>query len=517
MAIRRISRIQHRRGLKSDLPPKLQEGEIGWCLDTRELFIGNNDAFGANTQILTQWTPGDQLKHAYQGSTGVPALSVDRTIGAKIDDVVSVKDYGAKGNGVDDDHQAIQNAILDRYAKSAANGFSPLSGYVTIWLPAGTYRITDGLDLYPFVRLQGEGPNRTKIILDSQTVRYVMRTVDSNGSADANIGVGDGVVTYPTDIDLVDLWIDQGNPNGDAIRLQRASRVSLDRVKITGIKPSTISNQTYGIKIESLGGIYIPSNVTINSCEISGLGHAVYSDDPVKFIRIDMSDINNCWHGVTLGAGSPSTGPVMSKITNTVFRDIESTGIACYSTNLGTISSANTFMNVGLGVEPPAYAIYWAAGSNGCASIADQFDDAITKKIADNNPGKNVIVGPQQVSISTYTPNLIGPINLLDNRPTIPVDTDLTYDPAQYNTIHIDYSMNRSTSKRTGRLTILTDGTNSVLQDEFTTLGTDLGVNFGYRMVHNVIANSNTVIVTYTTTITGSNATMRYTENKWLS
>lgn len=51
-----ISQIQVRRGLKSDLPENLEEGELGFCLDTREVFIGNGPGFGGNTQLATNLT-----------------------------------------------------------------------------------------------------------------------------------------------------------------------------------------------------------------------------------------------------------------------------------------------------------------------------------------------------------------------------------------------------------------------------------------------------------------------------
>jgi len=58
MAITQISRIQHRRGLKEQLP-QLAAGEIGFAVDTQELFIGNgtlNDGAPetGNTKILTE-------------------------------------------------------------------------------------------------------------------------------------------------------------------------------------------------------------------------------------------------------------------------------------------------------------------------------------------------------------------------------------------------------------------------------------------------------------------------------
>ena len=58
MTINVISQIQHRRGIRSDLPDQLAEGELGWCLDTRQLFIGNSDGFGYNTEILTEFSQG---------------------------------------------------------------------------------------------------------------------------------------------------------------------------------------------------------------------------------------------------------------------------------------------------------------------------------------------------------------------------------------------------------------------------------------------------------------------------
>jgi hypothetical protein len=60
MAVIQISRIQHRRGLESDLP-NLASAELGWSVDTRRLYIGNGTTEeGApslgRTEILTQYS-----------------------------------------------------------------------------------------------------------------------------------------------------------------------------------------------------------------------------------------------------------------------------------------------------------------------------------------------------------------------------------------------------------------------------------------------------------------------------
>ena len=61
MAVIQISRIQIRRGQKNQGSgiPQLAGGELGWAMDSQELFIGNGSvAEGAplvgNTKILTE-------------------------------------------------------------------------------------------------------------------------------------------------------------------------------------------------------------------------------------------------------------------------------------------------------------------------------------------------------------------------------------------------------------------------------------------------------------------------------
>ena len=62
MAVVQISRIQVRRGQKNigSGIPQLASGEIGWAVDTREMYIGNGSvAEGSpsvgNTKILTEF------------------------------------------------------------------------------------------------------------------------------------------------------------------------------------------------------------------------------------------------------------------------------------------------------------------------------------------------------------------------------------------------------------------------------------------------------------------------------
>ncbi len=84
-----------------------------------------------------------------------------RTVQSKLRDVISVKDFGAIGNGLADDTDAIiraQNAV-------AAQGGG------TVFFPAGEYKITSPITMQPQVTYRGPGkaglldyyPNKAKI------------------------------------------------------------------------------------------------------------------------------------------------------------------------------------------------------------------------------------------------------------------------------------------------------------------------------------------------------------------
>ena len=149
MAVVQISRIQHRRGKFTDLP-QLAAGEIGFAVDEQRLFIGNGPiAEGApkvgNTEILTSGSNLFDLltDYTYKGNTATPVTTgaggtkIKRTFQQKLDDLASVKDFGAVGNGTTDDtaavNRAIQNLVTSDLTADARR---------TLYFPAGTYKIT---------------------------------------------------------------------------------------------------------------------------------------------------------------------------------------------------------------------------------------------------------------------------------------------------------------------------------------------------------------------------------------
>lgn len=239
MAIVQISQIKHRRGKRSDLPNSLEEGEIGLTLDTGEVFIGtpnfppatlrseeNRFPYG-NTQILTEWT--DNVKNMLQYSYRFRSSEFDSLTGAynyesdraspiikwiydgqekemyvvrklqeRLDEVVSVKSYGARGDCSYDltnipenskliaETYALRRAVLD--VVNVTNNPSQRDGWHprALHFPAGVYAINDPLFLPPNSTWIGDGKGKTVITLVACSdklnwkKRTVLFTVDGN-------------------------------------------------------------------------------------------------------------------------------------------------------------------------------------------------------------------------------------------------------------------------------------------------------------------------------------------------
>ena len=104
-------------------------------------------------------------------STGVNYTSagtgaVTRTAASKFDDTVSVKDFGATGNGVTNDTTAIQAALN--------------SGATGVFIPTGTYKITAALTIPANVRFYGN--SRSGCVISCATTNVGILTDAGNTS-----------------------------------------------------------------------------------------------------------------------------------------------------------------------------------------------------------------------------------------------------------------------------------------------------------------------------------------------
>jgi hypothetical protein len=56
-----VARIQNRRGYKINLPQPLAPGELGWCIDTKELFIGLDSSTSSSTMAISNQVEAQRL------------------------------------------------------------------------------------------------------------------------------------------------------------------------------------------------------------------------------------------------------------------------------------------------------------------------------------------------------------------------------------------------------------------------------------------------------------------------
>jgi hypothetical protein len=117
----------------------------------------------------TDNTKGDALIGFKQSNaSGFMTGAVARTVNTKLQEIVSVKDFGATGNGIVANEQPFIQAAIDAVA---ANGGG------TVKIPAGTYNITAQIVLKPGVSLVGDGSNNT--IIDHGTTSLTAITTPS--------------------------------------------------------------------------------------------------------------------------------------------------------------------------------------------------------------------------------------------------------------------------------------------------------------------------------------------------
>ena len=352
MAVVQISKIQVRRGKKNVSGiPQLASGELGWAVDTQELYIGNGavsegaPAVG-NTKILTE---NDSLidfalEYQYKKNdnsiqTG-PSVSqpVRRTMQAKIDERVSVKDFGAIGDGQADDTLAIQRAI-DQLFKNPSN-ISLISSRVTLMFEPGIYKIVQSLKLPPNARIMGAGKDRT-IIRQVETFPVIsLDKIATTGDPD--------IRTINVQIESMTL---ETTKTSDGIFLKNVHDSVFKDLKLKGNWILTAPISSAGVNIQSSSDITASRENIFDACEIHQFGYGVLSEYNIHDNVFDKMIFKNLGKGINFGVSVSSSavqeiGPHRNKISNSAFLDIKEHGVNILK-GYGNSSISNSFMNVG--------------------------------------------------------------------------------------------------------------------------------------------------------------------------
>ena len=536
MAVVQISRITVRKGKQENLP-QLAGAEFGWALDEQRLYIGNGlvsegAPFPGNTEILTTQSVQNLLSitglYTYKGEragyvvqTGPTVTPLTRSLQDKLDEYVSVLDFGAQGDGSADDTAAVNRASEQLFCIQANNKVRR-----ALYFPAGIYLLDgDSLKIPPYAIIYGDGPDSTTIrrIDAAVTNAQVFEFVDSKFQSQANIGSNSA--TPPTQIVIRDLTFEHTQAK-DIAMVNKATNVSFTRVHFKGkfAMPTSTDSVAYptqsAITLYSSGGI-TTTNIRFNDCEVSGCIRGLVINNDVVGITFNNGFFHDLYHGVRVGETTTpgAFGGTNLRVSNSLFKTIYDRGMLV-ETVTGVVSASNQYIDVaehylGLGLAISVIDF----GNDNCASVYDFFANPDTVTF------KNVVFDPSTRGCSVVSLNdgqRLGWLNtksgefftLPDNTPTwefvgrlinaIEVVGPIA-DSTNVKGGRVTYTIQRGTASRTGVIGFTVDDTGStVAWDDSYQEDSTVDVSLQMMLV------GTDIMLAYGTANTGTDATIKY-------
>ena len=525
MPIVQISRIQHRRGKATDLP-QLAAGELGWSVDTQRLYIGNGTvADGApavgNTEIVTSGSPSfsGALSYVYKGYLGdatpiVTGASGDftRTLQATLDDHVSVKAFGAKGDNSTADVLAIQRALDELYSDTDQDDTRARR---VLFFPAGIYRINASLKIPPHAHLVGEGPDKT--VIRNSGSGAVAVTIDDDGQVYGSIG--NSGATTPTQIQIEGITF-KNTVAHPGVSIDNATKLYFNNCRFEGsyAQGGTDSANSKGVTVRSTTALPC-SQIVFNQCQFTKFARLVDLSYDVTNVRFNNCDFNESYYGALIGGtldGSTNgltVGPRDVQFSGSSWSTIHQQAIwsknasgSVYPRNV--LSTGNWYAkdvannNEGIGSIREVPIIQFDGDE--CTSLLDFFERTDLRR-ADNSSELNAAPELQGIGITTKA---IKSQTLADNQSATTINE---YPALAGKGLKITYKIVRGTLDRTGEL-IISASTNGVNYDDtYTESGADVGVDLTAVLdPKDSTVGSETVTLKYATTSTGTAATIDY-------
>jgi len=374
VAVVQISKIQIRRGQKNAGSgiPQLSSGEMGWAIDSQELYVGNGAVSeGAprvgNTKVLTEHDNLFTLIDTYGYRTNDPyvitgdsaANPIKRTLQDRLDDTVTGRAFDLNGIEGADATIKLQNAIDQLYLNASSLGTA--QSRVTLVLEPGIYSTTNTIYLPPFTTIVGAGSDKT--IIKKTTTGDIFRTenqltIGANKATRADDS-GSSLILQARNIRLEGLTLQTTIAGSKGLVLQSCRDSIFKDIKIEGpwtsgdtIPADYLSD--IGIELNSLSGSVETTGNLFEKIEVTGYGYGVMSNWDINNNTWTTCKFNNLGYGIIFGINmivgasstGQSTGPVNNLIIQSEFNSINKQGILIHKGTNNT-SSHNSFVLVG--------------------------------------------------------------------------------------------------------------------------------------------------------------------------
>lgn len=510
MAVVQISRIQIRRGQKQVTGmPQLASGELAWAVDTQELYIGNGSVFEGspavgNTKILTQNDLTIQgnllnlLQHLYKANDtsiitnpdGDVNFPITRKLQDRLDDRVTVFDFGATGDGVTDDTLALQQAINQLFFNSASQAYLDTpNGYTArriLEIPAGKYIISDVLLIPSYATIVGAGSDKT-------IIEYTPGTGITPGPMIKLINDAYPVISGISSsnearfITLKDMTLYTATEDETALELYCVRNSLFENLIISG-ELTDDNEDSIGIRLDALSAITTCERNKFTNVTVNGFNHGVYSAYDILDNTFDSNYMHNVKVGFSLGFGlvggalQPSGiqfGPRNTLIANCKFENVKQQAVYI-GLGTGNVVKNPSLSDVGQGIGgvsltqyPQIY--FKVVGNEAVGVMSDRWEKLSTSNISTpyvpevSGLANAESYGTKQVSIG-YIP--VTPV--FANRPLLfrlPVVMDSGGGPIGSIVYTLDYVYQSTSSSftRRGTLTISADIDHGYIQlsDEF--------------------------------------------------
>ena len=363
MAVVSISRIQIRRGRKNQGSglPQLASGELGWAVDTQELYIGNGSVaegspYVGNTKLLSEH---DNLfefadTYSYKSADGyiqtgpTPNNPILRTLQDRLDDRISIRSFGALGDGTNQT-AALQRAVDQLYLNPANKGVAQTR--VELIIEPGEYLISNTIYLPPFVKIRGAGADKTIITTSGSFAAFQTVNETSTPGVYANDS-NSTTLNQARNIEITGITI--RTTGFAALALQSCKDSLFKNIVLQGNWQIGNAANAVNTAIE-LGGLSTAvtcQNNVFEDVKITNFSYVATADDDI---------INNTWNRITvaevssgfvfgkntlLGTSGQLTGPKNNIVSNSNFDNVMQTAIFVY-TGLNNVSDTNKFYNVG--------------------------------------------------------------------------------------------------------------------------------------------------------------------------